>query len=262
MSALRQFGREGTALGSRSRRAFDSRRRCLKIALRGENQDRCRRDQEQIVGQLGSRAGHHIAVRRACCRRRAAAQPSNSRRRQPGRPACSGRPGRAAARRASGERRSPGRWRRRIAAAVSFAVIDLAGPERIGRDRDAQAAGERGELRWRAAKLCRGEAGADRSNRQQQRADGAERPKQAVLDFDPAKQRHDADQAGGDQENPGGREQSRSNRIGSDRAGRLIGPVAQVRPRRPLDLVELQPQPGAQQVARRREHVRSSTGGT
>ena len=77
-SALQQLGRQGTALGSRFRGRVRQRRRCLKIALRGEHQDRCRSDQEQVVGHLGSRAEHHIAVRRACCRRRATAQPSRS----------------------------------------------------------------------------------------------------------------------------------------------------------------------------------------
>ena len=49
----------------------------LKIALRGQDQDRGGRDQQQIVRVLGSPAGHQASVRRAWCRRRTAAQPNN-----------------------------------------------------------------------------------------------------------------------------------------------------------------------------------------
>src|SRR4029450_6629312 len=47
----------------------------LKIALRGQDQDRGSRDQKQTIGVLGP-AGHHTSIRRASCRRLTAAQPN------------------------------------------------------------------------------------------------------------------------------------------------------------------------------------------
>jgi len=49
----------------------------LKIALRGQDQDRGGRDQKQTIGVLGWPAGHHASIRRAWCRRLTAAQPNN-----------------------------------------------------------------------------------------------------------------------------------------------------------------------------------------
>ena len=71
-------------------------------------------------------------------------------------------------------------------------------------------------------------AGADRRDHQQQPADGAERPKQPVIDFDPAKQRGGADQQRRDQKNARGGEQPGGDRIGCGGAGGLVGPVAQI----------------------------------
>ena len=60
----------------RTRRVGFSARVRPKIALRGQDQDRCGRDQKQIIRWRGS-AGHQASLRGACCRRLVAAQPSN-----------------------------------------------------------------------------------------------------------------------------------------------------------------------------------------
>ena len=202
-----------------------------KIALRGEHQDRDRCDQEQVVGHLGSRAEHHIgrSARLLPASRDSPAKQESLRQRA--RLARSGRPGgREEAVASGGIGRGVADRAAETLAAVSFASSSSTGPERTGgeqrREADWRATGTRGgggEASWRRR---RRRIAASASSK---RADGAERREQAVLELDPAKQRNDADEAGGDQENAGDGEQPRSDRIGSGRAGRLIGSVAQSR---------------------------------
>ena len=51
-----------------------------------------------------------------------------------------------------------------------------------------------GKVRRRALEFAGGQAGADRRDHHQQATDRAESRKQSVIDFNPAKQRGDADQ--------------------------------------------------------------------
>ena len=62
----------------------------------------------------------------------------------------------------------------------------------------------------------------------QQSADRGECRELAVVDFDPAKQRHRSDEAGGDQEDSRGREQPGRDGISGDGAAGLVGPVPQI----------------------------------
>src|SRR6185312_14225074 len=75
------------------------------------------------------------------------------------------------------------------------------GIDGAGFDGDAQTAGQRGKVPRPPPEPKRSDRGTDRGNRQQQGRDDAEGRKPPMGDFNPAKQRGDTDQAGGEQEN-------------------------------------------------------------
>ena len=196
-------------------------------------------------------------IRRAWRRRRAAAQPNNvAIRISPARTLRASSAGREVA---GGRRRltrgSAAEGSRRIAAAVSLTASirsGLTGPDLMATRRRLVSEGK-----CRGPRLSRSgsDRGTDRGNHQQQGRDDAEGRKPPMGDFNPAKQRRDTDQAGGEQENGRCSKQPGGNRIGGDGIGRLTRAIAQIGPGCQLDPVDFQRQPGAQPVVRWREHA-------
>ena len=150
-SVLREFAREGAGLRDCAGigggvAGFGGRGR-LKIALRGQDQDRRGRDQEQIVGRAriaGRTSGAPFAAPAAVVARPPSPAMSPPRSGRPARCACLAQAAAPFAA-ALGGCRHRRRGRRRIAAAVSLAASIWSGLNRIGLDGDAQAAGERRE---------------------------------------------------------------------------------------------------------------------
>ena len=228
----------------------------LKIALQGQHQQRGSRDQQQIVIGPRSPAGHQACIRRAWRRRRAAAQPSNvAVKISPARSSRLSRAEREGAAPAAPCTRIRCRGIEQDRRGGIPHGLDLVRLDRAGLDGDAQAAGQRGEVPRSPPEPAGCHRGTDGGNHQQQGADDAEGGKPAIGNFNPAKQRHDADQAGSEQENARCGKQPGGDGVRGDRIGRLAGAIAQIGPGRQLDLVELQPQPGAQPIVRRREHT-------
>ena len=224
----------------------------LKKMLRGQDENGRRRHQAQIVVGAGSRAGHQMSVRRACHRRRVAAQPSKVAIRI--RPACiclllrlvrDRRLRRAPAGGAEGANRTDAAVSRAASIWSGWSGLALITPK---------AAGERGKcgdgcLSLAAAspaQMRRSRAATRRSRRTPRTACNGFRSSETA----PWRRRG----TGGDEENAGYGEQACRDGIG--RWSRSPGSSgAQIRSRRQLDLVEFQSDSGAQQVARRREHL-------
>ena len=150
---LREFGHEGVAARAMAgSRAGSGRGDGLKIALRGQDENRRGRDQEQIVGSLGAPAGHQGCRSSRLLPSPRAAQPSSV--------AATIRPACTFLLSTTGPERDVRRARlapltgvagsRRIAAAVLRGGLDPGRLDRIGVDGDAQPARQRRELRRRA----------------------------------------------------------------------------------------------------------------
>ena len=207
---------------------------------------------------LGSdrRPDIRLRVRRACCRRRMAAQPSNvaakirpalifpAVRRSDG----AGRGVRADARRSARRERaaSPRRYpsRRRSDRGLTGLAL-IATRRRLVRL--GKCGGGRLSLLAANPRRC---AAITSSNA----PIDAEGLKQPVFDLNPAKQRRDDRQGRPRSERcPRRRTARRQRHRRSTVSGGLVGSIAQIRPRRSLDLVEFEREPGAQQAARWRE---------
>ena len=165
----------------------------LKITLCGQDQERGRSDQEQIVRRIGSPAG--ISCPFAAPAAVVAWPPSPTRSpSRSGRPAYSGCPVRAGPLLAAVDGAPSPAPRVRAKSPLPFPGgsiwSGLTGLALIG---NPQAAGEGRKMRRGALEFAGRSSGADRRDHQQQAADGAKRPKQPVVDFHPAKQRGRAD---------------------------------------------------------------------
>ena len=199
--------------------------RCLEIVLSGQNKQRRRRDQEQIVS-LGSRVGH-FRIPRVLPVAAVAPPPSRA-----GLPSGSGRPAsvccrlRAVAGARAAVRKAPARTAAAVSRAASIwfgcnGLALIATRSRLVSDGKCGA----GRLSLAAAMPAQIAAIAVSSAPTAANAQNV-----SVMNFDPAKQRHGADEAGGDQENAGSRKQPGRDGVGGEGAGRLVGPVAQIRP--------------------------------